>query len=319
VKRNEQERHLEELLLPYIEETLAEAEKAKVADHLSHCRQCSGEVHALRGLVHDLKSAREVFCPESWELYEWARAGMPEGLISRHINLCDSCAKEVEEYQTGSIDERMSDHLWNSVKSALGQKESDPVYEGTGISLWEKIYAWFKIPAVALSAVAAIALVMVIYPYTVQKPYIVGLSPETWEGAFKAKAVRPKAAILLMFADAKNRPSQEKIDTIYRALEPGMDVSEAFEIVAPAVLSNAIKSGKVDPYDRDRMLNDLNRQLGVTTAVLLTIVSSNGRTDARMEKVATQSGRVTGSADLGDISKDAAGQLRASVKQLLLE
>jgi hypothetical protein len=319
VKRNEQERHLEELLLPYIEDTLAESEKAKVADHLSHCRQCSGEVQAIRGLVHELKSAREVFCPESWQLYEWARSGRPEGLILRHVDLCGACAKEVQGYQTESISDRMPDDLWRSVKSALGRENSRPANEGVGTSLWEKFYAWFKIPAVALSAVAAIFLVVVIYPHTVQKPYIVGLSGETWEGAFKPKAVRPKAAIVLMYKDIDNRPSQERIDTIYRALEPGMDVSEAFEIVAPAVLSNAIKSGKVDPYDRDRMLKDLNQQLGVTTAVLVTIVSSNGRTDARVEKVETLSGKVTGSADLGDINKDAARQLRASVKQLILE
>ena len=100
VKRNEPERHLEELFLPYIEDTLTESEKAKVADHLSHCRQCSGEVQAIRGLVHDLKSAREVFCPESWELYEWARSGRPEGLIFRHVDLCGACAKEVQDYQT---------------------------------------------------------------------------------------------------------------------------------------------------------------------------------------------------------------------------
>ncbi len=319
LKKNELERHLEELLLPYIEETLAESDRAKVADHLALCRQCSGEAEALRGLIRDLKSTGEVFCPESWELYDWAAEGRPEGLILEHVKLCPSCAEEAREYLGEFAPEGMPNDLWRSIKPGLGLEGPEAAKEEPGISHWEKIYAWFKIPAVALSAVAAIVLVMVIYPYTVERPYIVGLSGEKWEGAFKPKAVRPKAAILLMFNDAKSRPSQEKVDSIYKALEPGMDVSGAFEIVAPAVLSNAIKSGKLDPYNRERMLNDLNRQLGVTTAVLLTILSSNGWTDARMEKIDTQSGRITGSTELHDISTDAARQLRASVKQLLLE
>ena len=79
---------------------IAPAEKARLEEHLSTCDECALRVKELRETTAALKQNKQAFCPEPWELYEFAQSGDdPHGTVSIHVQDCPLCSEDLHEWK----------------------------------------------------------------------------------------------------------------------------------------------------------------------------------------------------------------------------
>ncbi len=310
-------RHPELLLLGFAENSLDAEERSSVQRHLDQCETCAGAVELCSQIISQLRANQEVFCPHSAELYDWVRGHKPEGLISDHVRICADCAKEIEVYAPERLDEQMPVTLWNKIRGAL--PAADPEIKNVEHSpgFWEKLSELFRFRTLAVSGAVALLLFFTLYPYNIDKPYIVGLSSEQWESALKPKSVRPKAALVVMQAPGRSI-EQGELDAIYRSLQPGLDITEKIDVIPPATFAEAVKSKKVDAYNRERLLKDIYNELNASTAMLVTIDKLDNRTNAIVEKVNTQTGKTIDKNAVENLDQHSFIKLQQVVKNLLL-
>jgi hypothetical protein len=320
VKSNtpEHAKHPDELLLLYVENMLVPDEKTKLETHLKECEDCSARAQALRDTIAALKDAREIFCSEPWEIYEFVEKGKPEGTVSSHLALCNPCREEAANYDIASA-ERMPAELWNRIQERVPKSREASRHDSGAVSrLIERLHGWFRFPTIAVgAAVAAILVVLVLYPGPFTQPGV-GLTSVTWDDALKPKAFQ-KAAVLLLFKDFKPPMPQARVDSIYESLKPDMEVSARYSMVSPAVLSAAIKNREIDASDETRLLSGLHNKFNVSQAVLVDISRAGHAYDVRVNVMDTGSGKelhVTTLRDVPDIRLNE--RLREAVAGLLL-
>ncbi|MBI4965378.1 MAG: zf-HC2 domain-containing protein [Desulfomonile tiedjei] len=269
--------HCDELLLPYVEDLLAPEQRRIVQEHVDHCSRCSKEVEGLRAIIASLRDNKQAFCPEAWDIYEAVRSGAAaQASLSVHLKQCPRCFEEFQSYTATA--EAMPPQLLAKVKERLERSpvsEKAEAPEKKPFKLWEWITEHFRRPAFGVAAaVAAILIVVLIYPRE-QMEYMVGLSSVAWENVPRPKtgveSTGQRSAVLMFFRNFKEPLSRDKVDTLYQALEPSIEVNERFDVIPPATLTKAIKRGKVDPFNREKLLENLNDEFDVTTAVLVTV------------------------------------------------
>jgi len=303
----------EEHLLLYVEDMLAPDEKLQTETHLGACPECARRVMALRDTINRLKKGKEVFCPEPWEIYEFVERGKPEGVISRHVKLCSACLAEVQTYEAGVLPERMPAELWQGVQERITSRGADKRERDGASGFLERLYGLFRFPAMAAAAAtAAILVVLALYPREFTEPGV-GLSTITWEGALKSKAVQKKAAVLLLF-DLEKPLSQKRIDSLYEALKPNMDVSEHFSVIPPAVLSAAIREGELRPRDEMQFLKALRSKFDVSFAVLVELTTSGAEFDIRARIMDTVDDRTLRTISMQGVSGN---QLNDKVREVV--
>jgi hypothetical protein len=287
--------HPDELLLPYLEDLLSPEQKLDVDRHVSGCERCSSELRELGRITSELRSNKEAFCPDSSEIYQYIKTGHdPEGRISRHLKVCPTCLTFAESVRTETSPERMPVQLWERLQERLGTTAAPRPFAPveTRPSFAERFQQWLRMPMFAAGAVAAaILLVVVLYPRDFTIPNV-GLSSVTWEGVPKPKALRMRAAFIMTFKDLAEPLPQKRIDEIYRALKPDMELSQRFDMVPPAELRAAAKSGDIviDPQRFAETLDSLNKKLNVSRVAMLTLEPSNGKYTVKAQLVDAASG-----------------------------
>jgi hypothetical protein len=280
--------HPDGLLLPYLEDMLSPEERLDLERHLRGCERCSSELRELDRITASLRENKPAFCPDSAEIIQFSEGGHdPEGRISRHLKACPTCLALVEACRTESPPETMSPELWARLQERLGTKGGTrvPVLEETSPGFAERFRNWFRVPAFAAGAVAAaILLVVVLYPRDFTVPNM-GLSSVTWEGVPKPKAIRDRAVFLMTFKGLAEPLPQKRIDEIYQALKPDMELSERFEVISPSELRAAAKSGEVwlDPKQLKETVESLHKKLNASRVAMITLEPSNGKYSVKVE------------------------------------
>ena len=169
--------HPDALLLPYVEDMITPAEKADVEEHLSTCDQCALRAEELREAIADLKQNKQAFCPEPWELHDFAQSGDdPHGVISLHVENCPLCSEDLRAWKMAQSEEPMPAELWNRLRERLPRAAPKQIlpkgHDGAKLS-WENLARFWKAPAMAAGVAAAVLLLVVIfYPRDMTQPMI---------------------------------------------------------------------------------------------------------------------------------------------------
>jgi len=319
--------HVDDLMVSYLEERLSPADRDRVERHLASCHACLSELEDLRNIVAALRENRTAFCPHPRELYELARVDRDPGtLLEAHLIECPACSEELAAYRTGEPVETMSEDLWEKLSDRLpagvepkrgGEREPRPK------RFRDVVSEWFRIPAVAATAVAAaIILTVMLYP-TEAPPTVVGLSHITWDKAPKPKATleagAQRAAFIVLFNDFKKIVPQDRIDAVYRALEPDMALMERYQVVSPALFREAVRNKQVNPYDLQNMLEGLRKSLDITIAIVINVSHSDEAVNIECRMIDTASGSTLHSngAKVANLD-DLASVIRRNVMALML-
>jgi Putative zinc-finger len=310
--------HPDELLLSYAENMLAPDDKIKVEIHLSECEKCSSRARSLRDAITALTNAREIFCPEPWEIYEFVEDGRPEGTVSRHLDLCDTCRAEAAGFET-AVAKPMPAELWKSIKeqfpkaAQVTQAASRPT-----ANFIERLRRWFKFPTIAVATTAAaILVVLVLYPRQPIEPGLT-LTSVTWKSALRPKAFQ-KTAVLIVLKHMKPPIPQSKIDSIYESLRPGPEVSARYSMVSPALLSAAIKNREIDADTEKRLLSGLQSKFNVSLAVLVDISRRGDSFDVQVNMQNAVSGKTLQKVMIRGVpDRFLNDKVREAVKDLLL-
>lgn len=272
--------HVGELMVPYLEERLSPGDRDKVLEHLSVCPECMSETESLRSLIGGLSNNRTVFCPSPRELFELVRTGRdPEGSVAEHLKECSMCRDELASLRSLKSDEAMAQDLWEKVKNRLPEPVHPVRFELEAPSvtnrLWEFIFGWFKIPAIAGGALAAVLLIFIIFYPADVPPTMMGLSSTTWE-----KAPRPKlgpqggeqrVAFVVFFHDFQNPIPQKKVDALYQALEPDMELIERYQVISPAMVREAVRKKQVNSDDPANVPEALHKNLAIGITVVVNV------------------------------------------------
>jgi hypothetical protein len=284
--------------LPYVEGLLSDDQRAVVEQHLATCAPCSAQVESLTGLVQNLHAHSGAFCPEPWKIFEFLHYGRdPSGAVSIHLDDCETCHQFAESLQAGPSLEAMPRQLWVRVKNQL-PGAADPGRPGKTAKPWWRIEGLrdlFRSPAWAVGmAAVAVVLVVILYPREIPQQ-LIATSAVTWEDVAKPKAFQPGAkrtAIIMSLKDFQPPLSQKRIDSLYTAIAPTMELYERYQIITPATVRDAVKKGAIDPSDRSATLDGLREKMGVTVAVFVTVKSRAEASSIEAELVDAKTGNV---------------------------
>jgi anti-sigma factor RsiW len=277
--------HPDALLLPYVEDTVTPAEKADVEEHLSTCDQCALRAEELREAIAELKQNKQAFCPEPWELHDFAQSGDdPHGVISLHVENCPLCSEDLRAWKMALPEEPMPAELWNRLRERLPGPAPRQVLPRTpqwGHIFLQNLVRWWKAPAMAAGVAAAVLLIVVIFhPWDMTQDWVP-----------RPKSLPEKAAFVVFFKDFKDPPPQEQIESLYEALKPSTELNERYNFVSPAETSEVIKSGKVPSHDGSAMIDGLRKNLNVSRVLVITVFPSADKLAARIECIDTISGK----------------------------
>ncbi len=315
--------HPDALLLPYVEDMITSAEKADVEEHLSTCDQCALRAEELREAIAALKQNKQAFCPEPWELYDFAQSGDdPHGVISLHVEHCPLCSEDLRARKMALPEEPMPAALWTRLRErvpAPAPRQIRPRTPRWGQIFLQNLARLWKAPAMAAGVAAAVLLLVVtFYPRDITRPMI-GLSSVKWEGVPKPKSLQKNAAFVVFFKDFKDSVSQQQIDSLYEALKPSMELNERYNILSPAEISESIKTGEVSSSDRAAMIEGLRKNLNVSRVLVVTVLPSADKLAARIELIDTISGKTLQTQTNENIGlRDLAARVRSNVFSMLL-
>jgi hypothetical protein len=305
--------HPDDLLLPYVEDMITPAEKAGIEEHLSTCRDCASRVEELRETIAALRENKRAFCPELWELHDFARSGDdPHGVISTHVENCPFCSEELSAWKSATIEERMPAELWSELKTRL--PKSSPKQIITSAPGWLHIFLdnlvrFWKAPAMAAGAVAAVLLLVVIFYQFPWEP----ISPIP-------KSLPQKTAFVVLFKDFKEPALQKQIESVSEALGASSDLKDRYTIVSPKETSELIESGKVSSHDRSAMIDGLKRNLNVSRVLIIAVFPAADEFAFRVELIDTIDGKTLQTKTDERIARDRlAERVHSDVLNMLLE
>ncbi len=317
------------IVLKYVEKTLPSEDRAKFEEDLKQSEMAKREVDDLELITRAMKSHKEeIFCPETWELYEFARTGEDRAdRISKHLNHCSVCREEVEAFEESGMERAIASEAHAAFKKHFAKPSPERIGEQlvTLVSRFRSyLSSLFEAPFVPLAAAAAVVLLVVlIYPRGDLETRL-GLSSVSWDqahnlGSPKAVVKRQKVAVVVAFRGFQQPWEQDAIDSLYRQLEPADEARSHFEFVAPADLSGALAKEADKPFDRSGILATLRKDFQVSKVFLVTVLSKGERPDIEIEVVDAESGKALKKATRtavgqADLPKEAAAALEALLK-----
>jgi hypothetical protein len=274
--------------------------------------------------VGNLRAHSGAFCPEPWKIFEFLHYGRdPAGAVSVHLDECETCSQFAGSLEAALSREPMPRQLWDRVKKQLPAAEAPRIPGKTAKPWWwlEGLRDLFRSPAWAVGVVAvAVVLVVTLYPREVPQQ-LIAMSPVTWEGVAKPKAFQPGAkrtAIIVSLKDFQPPLSQKRIDSLYTAIAPTMELYERYQIITPATVRDAVKKGAIDPSDRTATLDGLKEKMGVAVAVFVTVKSKAEASSIEAELVDAKTGNVIKKLTEPSVAdKDLESGIRHSVFNLL--
>jgi len=300
-------------------------ERASVAEHIAECAECSEQVETLREAIEDLRAHKGAFCPNLWELHEFAFYGEDaDAAISKHIAVCSACRETVQTWKSEAARDHLPQHLWNRVNKALSEDGAREIrMKERPIGFVGRLRAMFDAPGWAIGAVTVVVLLAVfLYPRETP-PSVIALSSVTWENAPKPKVLQPtskRAAIIIVLKDFRPEPGRTKIDALYDAVTPTMDVYERYYVAPPAKITEAVRKGLVDPSDRTKMLRGLRDHLDLNKVVVITAVSEPEGTAFEADLIDTTTGKTLGKKTGSKLAEaDLGPEIRSAALNFLLE
>jgi anti-sigma factor RsiW len=268
--------HPEELLLPYAENSLSRSEVHLLEQHLAGCPECTDTVERLRQTTSSLRAHREAFCPEPWELYEFAFHGEdPDGSVQTHLQRCRSCRATFEAWSSEHQSVELPNHLWVQIRNRFGKRESQPTEpEPLSSKLRTRLFKRLMFSSVAVGAAAAAILVVVLLvPREIPQSTIV-TSSISWEQAPKPKGVsgsRSRIAVIIALRGFPNRWSQKEVDSLYQSIAPDMDQSQRFDMLSPQLVSEALQEEAGRLRSTEDVTSILRQNLSVDQALSVTV------------------------------------------------
>jgi anti-sigma factor RsiW len=312
--------HCSDLLLPYVDGLLGPADEHMVEEHLKQCPQCSSEADDIRETATLLGRHKEAFCPELWELYEFLHHGRdPDGTVGEHLERCNVCQEFRESLAPKTVPEQMPDHVRAGLKArlpGLHDTVADPVSPTE--SLWERAFGWFKFPALAAGAVAAVLLAVVLLRSPDMPQSVIALSSVAWEKAPKPKAIQAtggRAAIALVFKNFDPPMGQSYINALYDKLTPTMAVYERFSMVPPDKFREAIDSQDREITDTRQLVERVGKRLNLTACLVITVTSRSGNADVKLDLIDIDSGNVR---DHATVEQIPFGDLESRIRESAL-
>jgi len=318
--------HPRAAFLEYLEDRLSPEDRDMVKRHIDTCEQCSVEVRAIERLITSLKNRKEAFCPEPWQWHEFVKSGSdPKGELLRHLEACGLCAEEIAALRAVSSDAVLPNKLRVALEKQPGkllEASRDSQTDGFRPRLFEWLRGDFRLPSMALSAVAvAILAVVLIYPRGDIEPMI-GLSSVTWglsEDTLHPKGVppeerKPRVAVVLVFKGFKTLLSQNKIDELYEALKPPPGLMERYDLVAPSEVKAAIRAGMAKPENPPAALATVARDLHLSRGLLVTISPEHDKFRINASLLQAPSGALIRQETLDAVAAD---QLSARLRDVL--
>ncbi len=278
----------------------------------------------LHQTIEGLRAHKDVFCPDLPELHEFAFHGRDAaGLVSEHIKECPVCNELVQAWKSEASNEQMPRELWVRVNKALSQGRSEPGRkQAKPDGFMERLRALFDAPAWAIgAATVAVFLMVVLYPREAPQSAI-ALSSVSWESVPKPKtfqAIPKRTSIIMRLKDFHPAVDQTKIDALYEAMAPSMDIYERYYVVPPVLIRDLVRKRLVDPSNQTKMLRELKDQLDLTNIIDIAVVSGTEGISFRAELIDVSTGTILGKkteSKLADV--DLGPGIRQAVLQLLL-
>ena len=129
-----------------------------------------------------------------------------------------------------------------------------------------------------------------------------------------------RSAIVIVLKDFRPAPGRTKIDSLYDAVTPTMDVYERYYVAPPAAISEAVRKGLVDPSDRTKMVRGLKDRLDLNNVVLITAVSEREGIAFEADLVDATTGNSLGKKTGSRVAEaDLGRKIRQAALSLLLE
>jgi anti-sigma factor RsiW len=322
--------HPKDLLLLYVEDLLPSHTRTSVTTHLEECPECRVEVEMLRRSVSLLKAHKEVFCPEPWELAEYAIHGDDcSGSVTRHIEHCPSCAQEFHELSQPAPTV-IPDKLWAAIQEECAARQErlngDPWFKRL-VAYAQRVVATLRMPVVGIGAAAAAVMALVlIQAFPREGGEMVALSPVTWQNASSglvpkgsinlmgAAKKKPSVAIVLRFESRKDALSSEQINAFYEELKPAGIVKDNFKVLAPQTIQTQLGLTGVTAMTRRELLSELQAKCGASLAALVSLARNGDGYQASVELVELPSQAVVYKKQVGPFPMAALGeQLKMSV------
>lgn len=273
--------HPDDLLLPYVEDALSRGDALTVEKHLAKCPDCAGKVKGLREAIGAMRTHGEAFCPEPWELYEYVFHGEdPDGVVEKHVQTCRECESICHVWTSERGKETLPPNLWVKLKDRFHEPaQTTPGSQAQVRVLKPRFLRRFMFPSLALgAAAAAILVVFLMLPREIPQSAI-ATSSVSWQGTPKPKALprsRHRTALIISLRGFPTRWPEQRIDTLYRAIRPGMDVYESFDLISPQRVTEAVhESGQPLRNTRD-VVTLLGHELNVSRVAVVSIRSADG-------------------------------------------
>ncbi len=304
-------KHVDELLLPYLEGLLPPEKRSTVQKHLQDCPQCSAELADLKQTIGDFRQLQGVLCPEPWELYEFVNYGQDTGgTVSRHLAECSVCRDFARSFSVEEQTETMPEELWLKLKERIPKPQiTDVDTDRESFGLWAGLKLWRGVPALAAGVAAAILLLILLIPREVPRQ-VVALSPVAWANVPKPKTLpvsHNRAAIIIALEDFPKPLQQTKIDALYRAVAPSMELYERFWILPPNVVKDAVENGLVKTTNTREILRGLRKEFDISVVALATIIARPKAMEIQVKLIDAGSGKTLVTRRMSGVRKDESG------------
>ncbi|MDQ7785518.1 MAG: zf-HC2 domain-containing protein [Desulfomonilaceae bacterium] len=276
-KPPESNNHPSELLLPYAENSLSPGDIRSVEQHLFECPECAMTVERLAETIRILKTHGDAFCPEPWELYEFLFHGEdPDRNMERHVRQCSSCRSLCDVWAAQPKSLILPDHLLRRI--AKGSRETisaAAVTKGPRLFSSRRIFKRFMFPALGVGAAAAAAVLMFVLVMPGEIPQsVIAPGSVTWETVPKPKALqdsRYRTAVVVALKGFPTKWPQSRVDSLYRALAPTMELSQRFEILPPELVSETIREERTRLRTKHDMVTLLRKKLDVERVAIVVV------------------------------------------------
>ncbi|MEW6530688.1 MAG: zf-HC2 domain-containing protein [Thermodesulfobacteriota bacterium] len=313
--------HMDDLRLPYLEGLLSPEERSRFEAHVAECPACTSNLEDMGRWLSVLKAHGRDLCPEPWELFDYIRSGKDVlGTVASHLKECPSCRADAESLQVSTSRQRVPADLWAEISSRSEKPAADRLPGGLYQSLtdiFERVLDLFRPVVLAPVAVAAVVLIVVLLYPTGPAPRVVALSSVSWTpdaaelglmGKDRAprlphEAKKDRLGVVILFKDFKRLPDQERIDSLYRALEPSKEVRDEYDVLAPAEFSRLAGQEVLKAPDDKALVTEMRSKLQISKAFVVEIVPQGDRFEVLTRLIDTATGEIIRKRDFRDLTE----------------
>ncbi len=321
MKGEASDHHVNDMRLPYMEGLLSPEERTDFESHVQRCPECASKLEEMSQWVSVVKDNARALCPDGWELLDYAQKGKdPRGIISRHLEQCDSCSDDVESFRISAVKQGVPADLWVKMKrlsvgaSAVRGTESRLQWVR---EMLETVVDLFRPAVLVPAAVAVVVLIVALSYHMTPVPRMVALSSVTWgagtsdlnlmggdrSATLPADTEKKRLATVLLLTNFKHPLDQDSVDYLYRALEPPSRISERYQIVSPEEFKHVAGQDLLGAADDKALASTMRAKLKIAELLIIELVKEDGRFGIRARLLDTATGSTTRQHDWGKLNQ----------------